>query len=67
MEISGRSLKVIVTMKVLVIIRYQNTNSAYIVSGMDVSSRADQGIHNIRGGITLSILSSHMQWCRFIL
>ena len=63
MEISGRSLKVIVTMKVLVIIRYQNTNSAYIVSGMDVSSRADQSIHNIRG----TTLSSHMQWCRFIL
>ena len=50
-------------MKVLVIIRYQKTNSAYIVSGMDVSSRADQSIHNIRG----ILLSSPMQWCFSIL
>ena len=50
-------------MKVLVIIRYQNTNSAYIVSGIDISSRADQSIHNIRGIIP----SSHMEWCPSIL
>ena len=50
-------------MKVLVIIRYQNTNSAYIGSGMDVSSRADQSIHNIRGILP----SSPMQWCFTIL
>ena len=62
MEISGRSLKVIVTMKVLVIIKYQNTNSAYLVSGIDISSRADQSIHDIR-----EILGSQMQWCISIL
>ena len=50
-------------MKVLVIIRYQNTNSAYLVSGIDISSRADQSIHDIRGILP----SSQMQWCPSIL